>query len=662
MGRLLQMGVALAVLAVAVGQARASDAEDLVEQMYELDEFLKEETRVASQKAFTARESPGVVTLINEDDIRRSGARNLMDLLMRVPGFGLGVDVQAVVGPGVRGVWGHEGKVLLLVDGQEFNELMFATVQHGLSMPLEQVQRVEIIRGPGSAIYGGFAELAVIKVTTRAGNGFEGLSIAGTWGQTARTYGRRNLSASYGTRLGDLEVGLSALVGQSKLSDRTFTDFYDGSFDMADANVDPKQFNLSLGWKGLKVRFLMDDTVGTHGDAFGEVLKAPELLGFRSYFAEASYETELTEGVRLTSRLNYKHQSPWNNPNAALDPVTDYNFYDKFVQRYTGRVAATWEVTDAISLMVGTEGTYDRADASLMPPERHFGGTDRVVEYFSGAALTEGTFETAWVNITAGARFEAHNQFGTAFVPRLALTKAFDRFHFKLLGARAFRAPGIENFSLTPEIKPELTDVLELEVGYQLTRSMLITANVFDITIRRPIIYFYDPVEEIEGYANMGETGSRGAELEFHYRGDLGTAVLGYSFYTTAGKPLAETYQVAGRDDVALGFPAHKLTLSGSARVTDDLSINPSVIFLSRRFGNLSVDENDEPVVDEVPPALVLNLFVMYDNAFTPGLSIGAGVHDLLDQGPVLIQPYYGWHAPLPGASREFQLRVSYTL
>ena len=51
--------------------------------------------------------------------------------------------------------------------------------------------------------------------------------------------------------------------------------------------------------------------------------------------------------MRLTSRLNYKHQSPWNNSNPALDPVTDYNFYDKFVQRYTGRVAATWDVTVA---------------------------------------------------------------------------------------------------------------------------------------------------------------------------------------------------------------------------------------------------------------------------------------------------------------------------
>src|SRR5258706_15276835 len=81
-----------------------------------LEDLMKVEVTVASRKALTTRESPGIVTLITEEEIRNSGAQDLMDILRMVPGFDFGVDVEGVVDVSVRGNWAHEGKVLLIID------------------------------------------------------------------------------------------------------------------------------------------------------------------------------------------------------------------------------------------------------------------------------------------------------------------------------------------------------------------------------------------------------------------------------------------------------------------------------------------------------------------------------------------------------------------
>ena len=124
------------------------------------DEEPEVHSQVASFAITRLTDSPAVVTAVSADDIRSSGARDLMDVLLMVPGFFFGVDVQGTVGPGFRGLWGQEGKILLLIDGKEMNEQLYSTMQLGHEFPVELIERVEVVRGPGSVIYGGNAELA----------------------------------------------------------------------------------------------------------------------------------------------------------------------------------------------------------------------------------------------------------------------------------------------------------------------------------------------------------------------------------------------------------------------------------------------------------------------------------------------------------------------
>lgn len=153
-----------------------------------LEELMKIEVSVASTKALTTRESPGILTIITEDEIRKSGATDLIELLQKVPGFNFGVDVEGVVGIGVRGNWAHEGKVLMLLDGHELNEDLFSALEMGAHYSLDLIKQIEVIRGPGSASYGGNAEYAVINIISKHAPGGDGIMINSAYSQMSRQY------------------------------------------------------------------------------------------------------------------------------------------------------------------------------------------------------------------------------------------------------------------------------------------------------------------------------------------------------------------------------------------------------------------------------------------------------------------------------------------
>lgn len=94
---------------------------------------------VAGEVPLSAREAPGVVSVVSREEILDAGAGDLIDVLRLVPGFFFGVDVQGMTGVGFRGNWGHEGKILLLIDGQELNELDYGTLQFGNRFPVDQI-------------------------------------------------------------------------------------------------------------------------------------------------------------------------------------------------------------------------------------------------------------------------------------------------------------------------------------------------------------------------------------------------------------------------------------------------------------------------------------------------------------------------------------------
>lgn len=623
----------------------------------ELEQLINSLIGVASIKPLSGRESPSIISLITEEEIKKSGARDLIDVLSLVPGFDFGMDVEGVVGLGMRGNWAHEGKILLLLDGQEMNENLFGTTQFGNHFAVDQIKKIEIIRGPGSAIYGGYAEYGVINIITKNGKDINGISLSGIYGQMQGDYARRNVNLSLGKKFGEFQIGGSLFMGQGNRSDQDFTDFYDSTYNMAgNSKLDPMNVNVGLSYKGLSARFILDNYYTTTGDGY-DVVKTPSQQVFNSTFAEIKYAFKLGEKFTITPRVNYKQQTPWKT---VADSVTDE--YYKIVDRYTGNLTMSYTINRKINIIFGGEVYSDFAKD--MVDSSFFANGEKEVNYLNTAAFAQSVMKFRLINIILGARFDNHSEYGHAFVPRLGLTKRIDNFHFKLLYSNAFRAPSIENINLVDStgIKPENTSVAELELGYEIRRNSIITINFFDISTKNTIAYYYDDSTQTDAYHNIGQTGSRGVELEYKFKDKWGFINLNYAFYTVAGKEKIADYEVPENKSVLLAFPSHKFNLSAGFNVTKHFSINPSILFRGERYGYTSVDTAGYGVIEKFDPMVLANIFLRYDDLFIKGLDLGFGVYDLFDQRVKYIQPYNSYHAPLPGPSREFIVKLSYTL
>jgi outer membrane receptor for ferrienterochelin and colicin len=634
-------------------------------ELFQLDAELNARTQVASSKAESIRTSPGVITIVNRSEISDAGARDLLDVLMLVPGFYFGVVVEGVVGVGFRGNWGHEGKVLLLLDGQEMNEALYSTLQFGNHFPVDQIERVEIIRGPGSAQYGGDAELAVINVVTRGAKELHGVAVSGSYAQERNGFGRRTVSLQWGqefSKVPGLSASVSAFVGEGQRSTGQYIDVYGDRFSMNDASrTDPAQVNAALTYKDFSLRFLYDNYKVGSRDGYDQALDRTDGVAFQSLFAEASYTWKVSDKLTITPRVNLRRQEPWNTPD-----VTSALYYDKRVDRVRGRLNASYAFTGDLNLTAGVDAYNDHAilsgDGSTAGFNAPFQNGATSVAYQTVAGFAELAWDNPIVNVVAGARVEHNSQFGDSFVPRLALTKVVGRFHAKALASRAYRAPGVENFSLNPDIKAEHTTVFEVETGYELNDVAFVSANAFDMTISDPIVYNYDPVTSAESYLNADRTGTRGLEATLKLKGSFGFLNVGYSFYSASAKNEVDYYSVPGSRAELLGMPQHKATLSGSARLWRNLTLNPSAVFVSDRHGYSSVDGSGNAQLSQFDPVLLLNLFVEYKDLYTPGLDLGVGVYNALGSSFAFIQPYNNLHAPLPAMGREFLVRLRYQL
>ena len=627
--------------------------------LFEADARLKEETTVASVRPATVRDSPGVLTLLSREEILASGARDLLDVLQLVPGFAPGVDVEGVVDVGFRGVWGHEGKILLLIDGQEMNETLFSSLQLGNELPADQIQSIEIIRGPGSARYGGNAELAVVNVKTRGAQDLKGFSASAVYGQTAHDYGHRALSLAAGTTFAEgLSASVSGSFGQGNRSDRDYADLVGNRATMMDGNsrLDPAYLNLAAEYKGLRARAIYHRLALNSVDGYGDV-STLEKMEFISLFGEVAYDWKLSDTVRVTPELHYKRQLPWRDTDKA-SPL----YYDKTAERFTGRITAAWDVTGDLNLAAGLDAFLDRAwlnDSELIGAQTDFAGAGRV-SYRNLAAFSEASWRTPLGNLLAGARFEHHSLVGDSFVPRLALTKVLDPFHFKLLYSQAFRAPGIENIALgNGSLTPERTTVLEAEVGMRFAEGVFGTLNAYDLTLKDPIVYAVDPSTAQQVYLNAAKTGSRGAEAELRVAGKRGSVVLGYSLYSTAGKNQVDLYRTSTPTRV-LGLPAHKLSARATLQIDPKFSVNGALAWFSQRDAVLSLDSGGNPVLGSLGAAALVDLMLRMRDVGAKGLELSAGVHNLLDSDFRYAQPYNAGHAPLPGPGREFMVRLAY--
>jgi iron complex outermembrane receptor protein len=149
-----------------------------------IDDLLNVTVTSAGQKKQNLSDVAAAITVLNSDDIRRSGATNLPDLLRYVPGVEVGQANNSDISVTIRGFGGvYASKLLVLVDGRSIYNPLFGGVEWQYQrMMMDDIDRVEVIRGPGATIWGANAVNGVINIITKDAADTQGGFISGLYG------------------------------------------------------------------------------------------------------------------------------------------------------------------------------------------------------------------------------------------------------------------------------------------------------------------------------------------------------------------------------------------------------------------------------------------------------------------------------------------------
>jgi len=382
--------------------------------------------------------SPSAIWVITREDIEASGATTIPDLLRQVPGMDVTVTAPFMPTISARLGWGNENnQFLVLIDGREINmELLGMSLFELEPVALAEIERIEIIRGPGSALYGANALAGVVNITTRTIGERTSCQIRLDAGEVGRTVAW----ARAATRLGDWGFSLSGGVNEM------------GTF------ADPRLLAQRMWrlravaehrWPGSR-RLLIDGGITSgEGIVAAAVGSFEGSLGLRTL--RVAYQSE-----DLRANLYWSQVPASANMDAALVfsgvRLAEFVPFDVDTHSVNGEIDWTLpELWEPLLVIVGAGArlAYLSSDQMLdgetftdiTGKSYHEPGVEHV-EVRSGAFVHGELVPVGWVTITGGLRFDYSTETGVFLSPRLsAVFKPAEGQYLRLGVARAFRKP-----------------------------------------------------------------------------------------------------------------------------------------------------------------------------------------------------------------------------
>jgi iron complex outermembrane receptor protein len=425
-------------LTLAVATAAPAQDPEPLEGLSSLDSLLSAPVSAAAKHDQTGRDAAASVSVVTGEDIGRFGYRTVADVLASVPGFYLTND-RTFTTVGVRGFgrpWDFNNRVLLLLDGHTLNSDTYGAAPIGPDMPLDldAIDRIEVVRGPGSALYGSGAVFAVVNLVTKRGQAIDGGHLRGIAG----SFGRRGVAGTIGKRYGKLDVMLSGRWEETSGQRLVFPElanplFSNGVADHYDWD-DRTGFLATAHLGGLSL--LGRVTSNTAG--------IPTPLSAASRYHAFSASTELRYERQLSPRHNLMTRvyGRWGDTHVDFVPAPDVAV--RLEDRNTARgveVAWRWDAASFSRLTVGTEYLH----RARMEQQTRMGPLD-VTYVKPGSALSFYAQEQLALGrkltLLGGVRADFDSGGSSPVAPRAAAVyHASGSTTFKLLYGEAIRVP-----------------------------------------------------------------------------------------------------------------------------------------------------------------------------------------------------------------------------
>lgn len=516
----------------------------------DLEQLMKIEIVVAgSKRAQDSRDVASSVSVVTAADIKEHGYRTLADVLRTLPGFYVSND-RSYSYVGVRGFsrpgdW--NSRVLLLLNGLRTNENVFDLAYFGeeFSVDMDLIERVEVIRGPSSAIYGSNAFFAVINVVTRPGSSFAGTEIA----TTAASFGTYSGRGSYGhTFANGLDLVASGTYSDGKGRNLFFPEYDAPATNNGMANGDDHEGFRKLLLTASKGNFSFQANnvsrekgiaTGVYSATFNDP-RSSTTDGLS--LASLTYERAFANAATFSTRVHAGRYS-YNGEYAYTDLAPNK---DLFVGEWWGLdIDAAHKIGSRQFLTYGAEfrDNFKMLQTDYDPDPYY------LYSYSKDRSTRWGTFAQDEIRLadplmlTAGVRVDRYEGFGYATSPRAALIYTpSSTTTFKLLAGRAFRAPNDYELeynrahlsTINPTLQPEHIETLELIAQRLIGGGAEISASAFRNRLTDLLSRRTDTTSGSQYFGNVDEIHSRGVELGLNVnRGHGLTGKLSYSFQRT---------------------------------------------------------------------------------------------------------------------------------
>jgi len=573
--------------AVAAGQEAPKDLGEA-----SLEELGNIQVYSASKRMQSTSDAPSSVTIVTADEIQKYGYRTLADILESTRGFYVTYDRDYSY-VGVRG-FGRLGdsnnRILVLIDGHRINDDVFGEPYLGTEFPVDVdlIERVEIVRGPSSSLYGAYAFFAVINVVTRRPPQLKGVELS----FAPASFGTYQGRASYGGQYRGIDMMLSGTFYNSQGPTLFFPQFDSPATSYGvTRNTDYESFQhvlATISFHGFTLQGLYSARdKGVPTAYYGALFNDSQTQNYDHHqYLALSYQHSLGENWALTAQTSYDQarlQAPVGYLTGLSDESTTVDTYSFRGNWWDSEVKVSTTLLEKHKVALGTEITdnlrQDQGDYTAI------GNVFTSVPASSVNWAVYGQDEFAILHnlsLSAGVRYDHYSSFGGTTNPRLGLIyHAFHATTLKLLYGTAFRAP--EPFELTPDYGAFFDNNLQLQaetirsvegvVEQGFGEHFTLSGSVFRNSINNLIDVETNPSDNEEMYENSGKAVAAGVEVELD--GHLANGLQGRASYSyvnaeqpTTQQTLTNSPQHLGKLNVSYPMVRQRLFASLDAQYT----------------------------------------------------------------------------------------------
>lgn len=548
------------------------NAQTIQEEMRWLQAEAETEVSIATKHDTRISRAPSIVTVITGEEIKNLGYRTLVEVLRTLPGFEIAKSgMFGFSSPNVRGFTGGD-KVRFMLDGHLVNNPLDGSALSNFDdFPVENIKRLEVIRGPGSAMYGENAFLATINIITNDARSANGVKVSSGYGsfQTydenavfGKTYRNVGVSGMVRYRQTDGYDGAVESDQQTRL-DTMLSPFGVSPASRAPGEVDDRAREYDVNLKTTYKDFYFEGWYSNknRGPFIGTqyALTDGSDIATNYVFGEAGYKKTFEEIFTMKPRVYYDQFDNDYNMGAfpkgstlLLDTNGDgilgfetyrdgFNADARVSEKIVGaEIPFDYELFDGNLITLGLEyrlinqtnvkyaSNFHPATWAPLDSVQDFSDTypfmDNATRRIASVYLQDTWDVTDTVGLTLGARHDQYSDFGGAFSPRAGLTWAFIKdASLKLLYGEAFRPPTFTEMFTTnqpaiqgnTDLSPETIKTYEIGLSYRFNKHVASSINYFNNDVKDLIVLrTIESAQNTSRYENYGDAVVQGIEAE----------------------------------------------------------------------------------------------------------------------------------------------------